>query len=79
MGIGGRKVYVDSEHPPLELKIYRSDLEHHLGSPLEVAGFGAALVGPKGRLLLGQAVRLRVKRYDEQRRRWCFEILESTW
>jgi len=72
MGITSSKVHAQLDDPPLDIKLYRSDLERSLGTPLRPAPDLASLVGPDNGhpLVVGGAVWLRVERFESERDRW---------
>lgn len=72
MGLTAAKVHVQLDEPPLDLKLYRTDIERSWQTPLTPSDNLAALRDPAGRLALvvGGPVRLRVERFDADRDRW---------
>jgi ribonuclease R len=77
LGVSATKVHVRLDDPPLELKLYRSDLEAFLGVRLRLSSDGVALEDDQGVtcFLVGAPVWLRVVRFDGPRDRWVLESL----
>ena len=76
LGLRPSRAYVRLDNPPLELKVYREDLESWAGTPLELSEdevvFNAKGTG-EPRLLMGQGIQLRTTRRDARRGRWHLE------
>ncbi|MCU0655665.1 MAG: RNB domain-containing ribonuclease [Polyangiaceae bacterium] len=77
LGVSATKVHVRLDDPPLEIKLYRTDLEAFLGGRLRLSADGVALEDESGftRLLVGAPIWIRVERVDEARDRWILELL----
>ena len=77
LGVSATKVHARLDEPPLEIKLYRTDLEAFLGTRLRLSPDGVALEDESGftRLLTGAPIWLRVERFDAQRDRWILELL----
>ena len=76
LGLRPSRAYVRLDDPPLEVKVYREDLEAWAGAALELSddevlfretGTGAP------RLLMGQGIRVRTAGKDPRRHRWVLE------
>jgi ribonuclease R len=71
LGVSHDKIYVELDDPPLEVKVYLEDLGRRLSATRE----RSALEGPSGiAFAVGDAIRLRVDRYDPARKRWSFDV-----
>lgn len=77
LGVSASKIHVRLDDPPLELKLYRVDLDSSLGVRLHLSPDGVALEDESGftRLLIGSPIWIRAARFDDQRDRWIFELL----
>jgi ribonuclease R len=78
-GLRSSKLYVALDDFPIELKVYRDDLETAYGCRYALNKDKSCL-GPQGDATapafgLGDEIRLRTRDYDPERRRWTFEIL----
>ena len=72
LGLSDKKVYARLDDPPLELKLYREDLEKAAGCGLTLAREGAELVTERGddRIRIGDELRIRVSAHE--RNKWRF-------
>jgi ribonuclease R len=79
LSVSATKVHVRLDDPPLDLKLYRTDLEASLRVRLRLSEDGVALDDELGatRLLVGSAIWLRVTRFDGPRDRWILELLPA--
>ena len=78
-GLRSSKLYVALDDFPIELKVYRDDLEAAYGCRYTLNSAQSCLGPVEGgeapAFGLGDEIRLRTKDYDPERRRWTFEIL----
>ncbi len=79
MGLTANKVHVQLDEPLLDMKLYRSDLEQSLGTPLRLTDSMAALRDHTGaiRLMVGGPVALRVDSFDRERDRWVLDLVPA--
>jgi len=73
LGMKFDRLYVQLDAPPIELKVYLKDVAAAVGGVAAEAGPVVATVSrgdAVAALKVGDALRLRVAGYDEQRRRW---------
>lgn len=76
LGLGKRKLYIQLEDPPIEVKLYAWDLEQTRGERLVVNAGAAEVRSDAGALLakVGDTVEVRVRGMDEERDRWCLDL-----
>ncbi len=76
VGLRRDRIYVQLDAPDHELKVYAGDLEAAFGAALTPTRHEDALTDPDGApvLRLGDALGLRVDRYDVGANRWRFEL-----
>ncbi|MGE0713548.1 MAG: ribonuclease catalytic domain-containing protein [Planctomycetota bacterium] len=83
IGVASSRLYVALDEFPIDLKVYREDLEALHGQAYQ-ADRALTQLSPKGagdapRFRMGDGVTLRTHAYDDQRRRWAFDArLESS-
>jgi len=77
MGLRPSRAYLQLEDPPVELKVYREDLERWAGASLELSEDGVALITTDGepQLLMGGKLNVRLMSHDRKRRRWRLQPL----
>ncbi|MCA9523442.1 MAG: RNB domain-containing ribonuclease [Myxococcales bacterium] len=74
MGLRQHKLYVLFDDPPIEIKLYTFDLGPHARiDPLEIA----LVEGTASPICLGDRVDVRLKAYENRRRRWVFEVVAT--
>ncbi len=76
LGLRPSRAYVRLEDPPLELKVYREDLEAWAGAKLELSEDEVMFSSPgsdEPKLRMGQAIDLRTAGKDSRRDRWILE------
>jgi len=80
LGVGGRRMYVRLDDPPVEVKGDVSLVEEALGTRLETDPWDVALVDDDGRprLVVGDRITLRVAGHDPDRGMWLFEPVDPT-
>ncbi|MGQ7845637.1 RNB domain-containing ribonuclease [Granulosicoccus sp. 3-233] len=75
MGLRGDRLYVSLEDLAMDVKVYREDIEQQFGTDYEMGDIAAT---PSNRQcpewVLGDAVQLRVRSYDEGRKRFRFTL-----
>jgi ribonuclease R len=76
LGLGKRKLYIQLEDPPIEVKLYAWDLEQARGERLLVDAGAAEVTHEGGEVLcrVGEPVDVRVRGMDEERDRWCLDL-----
>lgn len=77
-GLRSSKAYAALDDFPIELKVYRDDLEAAFGCKYRLNAAESCLAPVDGEgpsFGLGDEIRLRTKAYDPGRRRWTFDIL----
>lgn len=78
-GLRSSKLYMALDDFPIELKVYRDDLEAAYGCRYALNKAGSCLGPVEGAEApafgLGDEIRIRTRDYDPERRRWTFEIL----
>ena len=77
MGLRANRLYCLLDDPPLEVKVYLTDLAEAAGESVDIDPDGVAMTGRSdGRVLvrLGDQGRLHVRRFDAQRDRWVFGL-----
>lgn len=77
-GLRSSKLYVALDDFPIELKVYRDDLETAYGCRYGLNDDQSCLCPSQEdapAFGLGDEIRLRTRAYDPERRRWTFEIL----
>ncbi len=72
LGVRPSRLYVRLDSPPIEVKVYASDLATKLGCAVEIDPEQTQLVaGPAGpSFRIGDAIRLRTGGHDDRRNRW---------
>ncbi|MCP4133101.1 MAG: hypothetical protein GY754_19195, partial [bacterium] len=73
LGMKGSCLYVHLDELPVELKVYRQNLEEHLGCKLETGKKETELSSPTNpqiRFRMGDAITIKTVSYDEKRRKW---------
>ena len=75
MGATRSKVHLTLVDPPVDVKLYTRDLEAQLGGEVQVGDAGASL-RHDGEIIarVGERVGIRVKRWDDERRRYVLEL-----
>ncbi|MCB1042842.1 MAG: RNB domain-containing ribonuclease [Acidobacteria bacterium] len=76
LGLTATKAYVQMDDPPIEVKLYRADVEQQFGCELVLNGPGTAwtTLNHKTILSLGSAIELEVDHRDDTRNRWIFRV-----
>ena len=75
MGLRGDRLYVSLDDMAVDVKLYREDIEEQFGTPYEMGDIAAIpqdSASPQWQL--GDAVRLRARGYDKERKRFQFAI-----
>jgi ribonuclease R len=72
LGVSQDKIYVELDDPPLEVKVYLEDVGGTLSATRERA---ALLASDAVAFAIGDPIRLRVDRFDRERKRWSFDLL----
>ena len=78
MGLQSNRLYWLLDDPPLEVKVYATDVAQAVGEPVAIDPDGIALrASSDGRVLvrLGDRGRLYVRGFDAPRDRWVFALL----
>lgn len=78
LGLKGSRLYVEFDDPPIEVKVYPDHLEAQLNGALALGDSRVSAHCDGTAFALGDALRLRVDRYDEARDRWVFTVTHST-
>jgi len=77
IGVRATRAYVQLDDPPIELKLYRDDLEATTRCRWTLGQDELVLAptrGPAHPLRLGDGVRVAVAGYAKRRRRWAFDV-----
>lgn len=74
MGVGRGKVHVQLVDPPIDVKVYRQDLEAQHGKVRVDKDRSALLQGKRVIFHTGDSVQIRAVRRDEKRDRWVLEV-----
>jgi ribonuclease R len=79
MGVTRSKLHLTLDDPPVDVKLYRRDLEPHLGTALRLDEDDVGLVREDGRpfVRVGDRLDVRVAGHDDDRDRWVLLPVEG--
>lgn len=78
MGLDNRRLYVQLDNPPADIKVYLDHLEvvsERKGSPSQIITDFAIVFADETRLMVAEPIALRVNGYDERGGKWSFALV----
>ena len=72
MGLTGGKIHVSLDEPPIDVKLYRRELERARDMKIRLGAAGTVMRSESGELIarVGDAIDVRVERHNAKRDRW---------
>ncbi|MFK7992472.1 MAG: ribonuclease catalytic domain-containing protein [Sandaracinaceae bacterium] len=79
MGLTNAKVYVSLDHPAIDVKLYKRDLQRSLETKLRLADDDLCLVSERGEVItrVGDRITLRVSHKESDRGHWVLSIVDA--